>query len=173
MDLGLLVVRVIVGVLFFGHGAQKLFGWYGGYGLEGTGGYFEQLGFPNGKVQAAVAGLAEAGGGILLALGLLTPLALVMLTSVMLVAVIKAHLSKGIWASNGGYEYNLVLVATVFAVTGVGAGKWSLDHALSLNVAGTGWALGALGVGLLGGALALAQTRLAPARKQPTEPTPA
>jgi putative oxidoreductase len=173
MDLGLLVVRVIVGVLFFGHGAQKLFGWYGGYGLEGTGGFFEQLGFPKGKLQAAFAGLAEAGGGILFALGLLTPLALVLLSSVMLVAVIKAHLSKGIWASNGGYEYNLVLVATVFAVTGVGAGKWSLDHALSLNVAGTGWALGALGVGLLGGVLALAQTRLAPSRTQPTEPTPA
>ena len=173
MNLGLLVVRVIVGVLFFGHGAQKLFGWFGGHGIEGTGGFFEQLGFPNGKLQAALAGLAEAGGGILLALGLLTPLSLAAITAVMLVAVVKVHLANGIWAANNGFEYNLVLVAIAFAVTAVGPGNWSLDHVLSLDLSGAGWALGALGAGLIGGLGALAQTRLVRSRQQPPHPTAA
>src|SRR5689334_5538801 len=96
MELGLLVLRVVVGLLFFGHGAQKLFGWFGGHGLAGTGGFFEQIGFPHGKRQAALAGLAEAGGGLLLALGLLTPLAAALIISVMVVAVSKVHFAKEI-----------------------------------------------------------------------------
>lgn len=173
MNLGLLALRVIVGLLFFGHGTQKLFGWFGGHGLAATGGFFEQLGLPNGKRQAAMAGLAEAGGGLLLALGLLTPLATALLTATMLVAVAKVHFSKGLWVTNGGYEYNLVLVAAAFAVAAIGAGKWSLDHVLKLHVAGAGWGLAALGAGLLAGLLALAAARLEASRHHPAHPTAA
>jgi putative oxidoreductase len=174
MNLGLLVLRLIVGLLFFGHGAQKLFGWFGGYGLEGTGGFFESMGFPHGKRQAALAGLSEAGGGLLLALGLLTPLATALITAVMVVAVSKVHFAKGVWNTEGGYEYNLVLVATAFALAAVGAGSWSLDNVLNLDVAGTGWALAALGAGILGGLGALGAARLETSRHQPPgQPTTA
>ena len=104
MELGLLVLRVVVGLLFFGHGAQKLFGWYGGHGLSGTGQFFESMGFPQGKRQAFTAGLFEAGGGLLIALGLVTPFAAAALIAVMLVAVVKVHFAKGPWATEGGYE---------------------------------------------------------------------
>src|SRR5919204_798077 len=120
MSLGLLVLRIVVGLLFFGHGAQKLFGWYGGHGLRGTGAFFESMGFPQGRRQAFTAGLFEAGGGLLLALGLVTPFAAAGLIAVMTVAVIKVHFAKGVWISNGGYEYNAVLAAVAFALAGVG-----------------------------------------------------
>ncbi len=175
MSLGLLVLRVVVGLLFFGHGAQKLFGWWGGYGIEGTGGFFESMGFPNGKRQALFAGAAEAGGGLLLALGLLTPLALALITAVMVVAVSKVHFTKGVWNQDGGFEYNLVLVAAAFALAAVGAGNWSLDHVLSISDAGAGWALGALGAGILGGLVPLAEAKIHAARHQqpPAQPTAA
>jgi putative oxidoreductase len=174
MNLGLLVLRVVIGLLFFGHGAQKLFGWFGGYGLAGTGGFFEQMGFPHGKRQAALAGLAEAGGGILLALGLLTPLAAALIISVMVVAVSKVHFAKGVWNQDGGFEYNAVLAAAAFAVTAIGAGNWSLDNVLNLDVAGAGWALAALGAGILAGIGALVAARLETSRQQPPgQPTAA
>jgi putative oxidoreductase len=173
MSLGLLVLRVVVGLLFFGHGAQKLFGWFGGHGLSGTGQFFESMGFPQGKRQAFTAGLFEAGGGLLLALGLVTPFAAAALIAVMTVAVIKVHFAKGPWVTNGGFEYNAVLSAIAFALAGVGAGKWSLDHALSLNVHGTGWALAALGAGILGGLLPLAEARIAAWRSDHAHPTTA
>jgi putative oxidoreductase len=173
MSLGLLVLRVVVGLLFFGHGAQKLFGWFGGHGLSGTGQFFETMGFPQGKRQAFLAGFFEAAGGVLIALGLVTPFAAAALIAVMTVAIIKVHAAKGVWVTNGGFEYNAVLVAIVFALAGVGAGNWSLDHALSLNVHGTGWALGALVVGFLGGLLPLAEARFAHSRGDSTHPTTA
>src|ERR671936_691951 len=119
MSLGLLVLRVVVGLLFFGHGTQKLFGWFGGHGLAGTGAFFETMGFPQGKRQAFTAGLCEAGGGALIALGLLTPFAAAGLIAVMTVAVIKVHFQKGVWVTNGGYEYKTVLVANAFPLAGV------------------------------------------------------
>jgi putative oxidoreductase len=173
MSLGLLVLRVVVGLLFFGHGAQKLLGWFGGHGLSGTGAFFESMGFPQGKRQAFTAGLFEAGGGLLIALGLVTPFAAAALIAVMTVAVIKVHFQKGVWVTEGGYEYNAVLAAVVFALAGVGAGNWSLDHALSLNVHGTGWALAALGAGILGGLVPLAEARLAASRRDDAHPTTA
>jgi putative oxidoreductase len=173
MSLGLLVLRVVVGLLFFGHGTPKLFGWFGGHGLSGTGQFFESMGFPHGKRQAFLAGLFEAGGGLLIALGLVTPFAAAALIAVMTVAVIKVHAAKGIWSTEGGYEYNAVLVAVVFALAGVGAGNWSLDHALSLHVSGTGWALAALGAGILGGLLPLAEARIAASRADRAHPTTA
>jgi len=173
MSLGLLVLRVVVGLLFFGHGAQKLFGWFGGHGLSGTGQFFESMGFPQGKRQAFMAGLFEAGGGLLIALGLVTPVAAAALIAVMTVAVIRVHFAKGVWSTDGGYEYNAVLVAVVFALSGVGAGNWSLDHALGLHLHGAGWALGALGVGILGALLPLAEARIAASRRDHVHPTTA
>jgi len=173
MSVGLLVLRVVVGLLFFGHGAQKLFGWFGGHGLAGTGQFFESMGFPQGKRQAFLAGFFEAAGGLLIALGLVTPFAAAALIAVMTVAVLKVHLAKGVWSSNGGFEYNAVLAAVAFALAGVGAGNWSLDHAIGLDVHGVAWALGALGAGILGGLLPLAEARLAAARAGGAHPTAA
>jgi putative oxidoreductase len=173
MSLGLLVLRVVVGLLFFGHGAQKLFGWFGGHGLSGTGQFFETMGFPQGKRQAFLAGFFEAAGGLLIALGLVTPFAAAALIAVMTVAVLKVHAAKGVWVTNGGFEYNAVLVAVVFALAGVGAGNWSLDHAIGLNVHGTKWAIGALVVGILGGLLPLAEARFAHSRGDGAHPTTA
>jgi putative oxidoreductase len=173
MNLGLLVLRIVVGLLFFGHGAQKLFGWFGGYGLEGTGGFFEGLGFRPGKRHAFLAGLFEAGGGLLLALGLLTPFAAFAITTVMVVAVAKVHLPKGVWNSDGGYELNLVYVVAAFALAGIGAGQWSLDNALNLDLAGTGWALAELGAGILAGLGALAGPALEARLGRRSEPSSA
>ncbi|HEY1595000.1 MAG TPA: DoxX family protein [Thermoleophilaceae bacterium] len=173
MSLGLLVLRVVVGLLFFGHGAQKLFGWFGGHGLSGTGQFFETMGFPQGKRQAFLAGFFEAAGGLLIALGLVTPFAAAALIAVMTVAILKVHAAKGIWAPDGGFEYNAVLVAVVFALSGVGAGNWSLDHALSLNLHGAGWAVGALVAGILGGLVPLAEARLVSSRHDDAHPTTA
>ena len=168
MNLGLLVIRLVVGLLFVGHGTQKLFGWFGGHGREGTGQFFDALGLRPGRHHALAAGVAEAGGGLLLALGLVTPLAAAAITAVMTTAILTVHGAKGIWNSNGGFEFNLVLLAAAFAITGVGAGAWSLDHALSLDVAGTGWALAELGAGLLGAAGAVVTGRLVASRRGPT-----
>ncbi|HEV7461697.1 MAG TPA: DoxX family protein [Solirubrobacteraceae bacterium] len=160
MNIGLLVVRIIVGLLFVGHGAQKLFGVAGGHGLNGTGQFFDAMGMRPGKLNAFAAGAAEFAAGILLVLGLLTPVAAALVTAVMVVAIATVHLSKGIWVSDGGFELNLVYIAVVFALAGVGAGDWSLDHALGLGVSGTDWAIGALGVGILGALGPLARRAL-------------
>ena len=161
MSLGLLVVRIIVGLYFVGHGAQKLLGVAGGHGLTGTGQFFESMGMRPGKLNAFAAGAAELGAGVLLALGLLTPVAAALVTAVMIVAIVTVHLSKGIWTADGGFELNLVYIAVVFALAGVGSGTWSLDHALGLDIAGTDWAIGALGVGILGALGPLARRALA------------
>jgi putative oxidoreductase len=164
MNVGLAVLHIVVGVLFVGHGAQKLFGAFGGHGLEGTAGFFESIGLRPGRVHAAAAGLAETAGGALLALGLLTPLGAALVTAVMTAAVLTVHVRNGVWVTQNGFEYNLVLVAAVFALAAVGAGTVSLDSALGLDVAGAGWALGALGAGLLGGLGAVLSGRLIGAR---------
>jgi putative oxidoreductase len=161
MELGLLVIRVVVGLLFVGHGTQKLFGWFGGHGLAGTAGFFDSIGMKPAKQHAFLAGLAEAGGGLLLALGLVTPLASAALIAVMTVAVLTVHAKNGIWNTNQGYEFNLVLVAAAFAVAAIGAGDWSLDSALGLDIAGTGWGIAALAAGVLGGLGAIVTGRLA------------
>jgi putative oxidoreductase len=161
MNIGLLVLRIIVGLYFVGHGAQKLFGVAGGHGLNGTGQFFEAMGLRPGRLNAFAAGAAELTAGVLLAVGLLTPLAAALITGVMIVAIATVHWSKGIWTSDGGFELNLVYIAIAFALAGVGAGDWSLDQALGLDVAGTDWAIGALSVGILGAIVPLARRALA------------
>ncbi|MEA2375004.1 MAG: putative oxidoreductase [Thermoleophilaceae bacterium] len=160
MEEGLLILRVVVGVLFVGHGAQKLFGIWGGHGIDGTAGFFEGIGLRPGRLHATAAGFNELAGGALLAVGLFTPLAAVLLIATMTAAIVTVHGPKGAWASNGGYEYNLVLVAVAFAVTAVGSGTLSLDNALGLDDRGIGWALGALALGLIGGLGAVAWGRM-------------
>jgi len=151
MDLALFVLRIVVGLLFVGHGAQKLFGIWGGGGLEGTADMFDSIGLQPASLHARVAAVSEFGGGALLVLGLLTPVAAAALIAVMTAAVLSVHGPNGIWNTNKGYEYNLVLAAAVFALAGAGAGSWSLDSAFNLELSGAGWALAALVVGLLGG----------------------
>lgn len=159
MNLALLALRVVVGALFAGHGAQKLFGSFGGHGPEGTGGFFESLGLKPGKPMAIAAGASEFFGGILVALGLLTPVGALLITSTMVVAIVTAHWSKGVWNTDGGYELNLLVIAVVFALAGAGSGEWSLDHALGLDVSGTEWALGQLALGIAGAAATIAAGR--------------
>lgn len=127
LDIGLLIIRLVIGALFIGHGAQKLFGWFGGYGLKGTGGWFESIGMKPGVTMALFAGLAELIGGILFALGLLTPLAGIMIAGTMLMAIVKVHAPNGLWATSNGYEYNLTLLAVAIGIALIGAGQYSLD----------------------------------------------
>ncbi|KRE53605.1 DoxX family protein [Paenibacillus sp. Soil522] len=127
MALGLLIVRLVVGLLFVGHGAQKLFGWFGGYGPKGTGGWLESIGVKPGVAMAIVAGLMELVGGVLFAAGLLTPLAAALIVMTMLVAIVKVHGQNGLWVTANGYEYNLVLAAIAIGIALTGAGPFSLD----------------------------------------------
>ena len=161
MDLGLLILRMVVGLTLAAHGSQKLFGWFGGYGIAGTGAFFEQLGFRPGKAQAFLAGLAEAGGGLLLAAGLFTPLASAAIVAVMLVAVFSVHLSKGFFVQNGGFEYPLTLGAAAAALSFTGPGVFSLDGALAIFPPGGAWGVAALVAGLLMGAVPLVARRAA------------
>lgn len=151
MDLALLVLRLVVGLLFVGHGAQKLFGVLGGGGLEGTAGMFDNIGLQPGWLHARAAGTAEFLGGALIAFGLFTPFAAAALIGVMTTAVITVHARNGIWNTNQGYEFNVVLSAAVFALAGVGAGAWSLDNAFGFDLHGAIWAVAALAVGIIGG----------------------
>ena len=151
MDLALLVLRLVVGLLFVGHGAQKLFGVFGGGGLEGTAGMFDNIGLQPGWLHARAAGTAEFLGGALIALGLFTPFAAAALIGVMTTAVIAVHARNGIWNTNQGYEFNVVLSAAVFALAGIGAGAWSLDNAFGFDLHGVIWAVAALAVGVIGG----------------------
>jgi|SRR5829696_486350 len=172
MELGLLVLRLVVGVLFIGHGTQKLFGWYGGHGLSGTAGFFDSLGLRPGSVHARAAGTAEALGGLLLVLGLLTPLAAAMIIAVMVSAIITVHYRNGVWSTNGGYEYNLVLIAAAFCIACTGAGEYALDNLFNLGLHGEGWGVAALIAGLLGGIAAVGCGRSARREAQgPAHPT--
>ena len=155
MNLGKLALRGVIGPLFVGHGTQKLFGWFGGHGLEGTAGFFESgLGLRPGKRHATAAGLSEALGGALLTLGAATPVATSMIIGTMTTAIRKVHASKGPWVTQGGFEYNAVLIAAMVALAESGPGAPSVDSALLPKMKGTGWALLALGAGVAGSYLA-------------------
>jgi putative oxidoreductase len=149
------LLRVLIGGLFIGHGTQKLFGWFGGYGPEGTGQFFDSIGLSPGKRNAMVAGAAEAGGGTLLALGLFTPLAAALLTSVMAQAIRSTKLDKGPFAQDGGWELEALFAAAALTFAEIGPGPISLDHALDTEHYGTGWALLALAAGLTGPSVVL------------------
>jgi putative oxidoreductase len=151
-----------------GHGLQKLAGWFEGHGLHATGQSFESMGLRPGKVHATGAGLSETVGGALIAAGLLTPLGASLLSGTMITAIRKVHAPNGPWVTKGGYEYNLVLLAVVFAITDLGPGELSLDARLGTRRAGPGWAIAQLTAGAIGSTAVLAF-----AERQPAEPQPA
>ncbi len=150
MKLGSLLIRWLVGPLFVGHGTQKLFGWFGGHGLEGTGGFFESLGLRPGRRHATAAGAAETAGGALLVLGLATPVAAAVVTGTMVTAIRKVHLKAGPWATNGGWEYNAVLIAAMAAVADAGPGPLSVDARRFPGFHGPALAALAVGAGVAG-----------------------
>ena len=167
MDIGLLLLRLTVGLTLAAHGTQKLFGWFGGPGLDATGQFFTMLGFAPGRRHALMAGLAETGGGLLLALGLLTPVGAALVLGVMLVAAVTVHIEKGFFAQNGWYEFTLVLGAGALSVAFMGPGLLSLDALLGYSMSGILWGVGAFFVGLLGGAIQLVLRRPAPQHAKP------
>ena len=130
MQLGTTLVRGVVGPLFIGHGAQKLWGSFGGHGIEGTGGFFESLGLKPGQRHAKAAGTAELAGGALLTLGAATPLAATLISSTMMTAIRKVHAKNGPWTTEGGWEYNAVLIAAATLLADRGPGAPSVDSAL-------------------------------------------
>jgi putative oxidoreductase len=133
MDLALLIARLAVGLTLAAHGAQKLFGWFGGYGLKGTGGYFEGLGFRPGAAFAAAAGLGELAGGLLTAAGLFSPLGPALLVVVMVVAILAVHWEKGFFAQAGGLEYPLVIAASAVGLA-FAPGAYALDAVLGTRL---------------------------------------
>ena len=159
MSIGLLLLRMVVGLTLAAHGSQKLFGWFGGGGVDGTARGMEQLGFVPGRRSAVLAGLAEAVGGILLALGAATPMAAAVLLGVMLVAIVSVHLKHGFFVMQGGYEYPLVLGLAALSVAFTGPGPLSVDALIGLHLAGAGWGCAALLAGLAGSGIQLASRR--------------
>jgi len=157
VDIGIVLLRAIVGLTLAAHGAQKLFGWFNGPGLTGTAAGLEHLGFRPGYRHAITAGAVETVGGLLLTIGLFTPLAASIVVSVMIVAAVSAHLKKGFFITSGGYEYNVVLGASALAIAFTGPGRVSLDALLGFLVGGSAWGVGALLVGIAGAAMQLTQ----------------
>ena len=155
MQIGRFLARAVIGSLFIGHGAQKLFGSFGGPGLEGTSGMMESLDLRPARANALAAGGAEAGGGALLVAGLATPLACAALIGTMVTAIRKVHLPNGPWAANGGYEYNVALVAALVALAEDGPGDVSLDAVLGTERHGPVWGVLALVLGVVASTLAI------------------
>ena len=148
MDLGLLLLRALIGALMAAHGAQKLFGWFSGHGLRGTADFLESLGWRPGRTFALLLGAAELVGGLALALGAGTPVAAGVLIAVLANAAWVVHRPNGLWNTVGGYEYPLVLVGAAAALAITGPGRFSIDHL-------AGWQLAPLTAAILAAAVAL------------------
>src|SRR3954453_10192579 len=163
MNLARLTARVVIGGLFVGHGTQKLLGWFGGPGLEGTAGIREPLKLNPPRRNALLAGATETAGGALLAAGLATPLASAGLIGTMITAIHKVHWSSGPWVASGGYEYNLVLIAGLLSLSDEEPGDMTLGSAPGLRFSGTRWPLAALTLGASASAASVWLGRNAPA----------
>ena len=162
ISIGLLLLRAVLGLTLAAHGAQKLFGSFGGPGLKGAAVVMEQLGFTPGRRNALAAGLIEFGGGLLLVVGAATPLAAAVSFSVMIVAGVSAHLKGGFFLQNHGYEYTLVLGLAALSLAFTGPGPLSLDALFGVDFAGASLGVAALIAGIAGAAVQLA-TRHVPA----------
>jgi putative oxidoreductase len=160
MELGLLLIRLTVGLTLAAHGSQKLLGWFGGHGLAGTAGWLESVGFRPGRRHAILAGLTEIGGGVLLAIGLATPLGAAIVASVMIVAAAIVHFRNGFFLTGGGYEYNLVLGVAALALAFTGPGAISIDALFGYAEGGVVPGLAAVGIAVIGAAGQLASRRL-------------
>lgn len=158
LDIGLLLVRAVVGGLLAGHGMQKLAGWFGGPGIAGNTDHLRTLGYRHPRRMAWLHGLAETVAGVLFLAGALTPVAAAVIVAVMINAAIAVHAPNGLWVQRGGYEYPLVLGAAALGVAFAGPGRLSLDAAVGWQPT-HGWTLAVLCGGLVAGALALATRR--------------
>jgi len=159
MDTGLLILRVVIGVLLVGHGSQKLSGWFGGYGLKGTGSYLAGLGYRPGVLFAFLAGAAEAVGGASLALGLGVPLGAALLVATM-INVASGHKRDRFWNHEGGWEFPMVLGVIAASLSFTGGGSYALDHAFDWSLSGNAWGVAALIAGALAGIATQATRRL-------------
>lgn len=161
MKFARLLARLFIGGMFIGHGTQKLFGWFGGPGLDGTTGMMEKLELAPPRANAYAASLSEAVGGAAIALGAFTPAAAATLIGTMTTAIRTVHLKNGFWSTGGGYEYNLTIIAALLLIVDGGPGALSVDGALGIEETGAGAALGALALGVLGSTVTLAAARAA------------
>lgn len=170
MKLGMAILRATVGGLMIGHGTQKLFGWFGGHGPDATGQAFESMGLGPGKRNALAAGASEAGGGASLVLGLMTPFGAAGVIGAMVTAMRAVHWARGPWVTEGGWEYNAVIIASAVAIVDAGPGPLSLDAARGRSHWGPGWALAALAAGAGGSALVMEQGKRHSAQSSPGQP---
>lgn len=160
MDIGLLLIRLAVGGAFAAHGAQKLFGMFGGHGLAGTAAFLEGQGFRPGRFYAWLLGVTEVAGGLMLAAGFLTPLAAGGLAGAMLTAILTAHRGKGFFAQGGGCELPFMLGITAIATAFSGPGRYSLDHMLGWQLEGSEWGIAAAVLALAASSLTLGSRHL-------------
>jgi putative oxidoreductase len=160
MSYGLLILRVVIGLVFFAHGAQKLFGWWGGPGLAGTKGWLGSMGFRTPGAMALLVAVSEA-SGLLFAAGFLTTLAGLLMVSSMVVAIGSVHWRNGFWNTGQGYEFNLVLLTVPIAIATTGPGRLSIDHALGWddNLSGPIWGMAVLTLALVGALFVLVAMR--------------
>jgi putative oxidoreductase len=164
MATGILLLRLTIGLTLAAHGAQKLFGWFGGQGLEEAGQAFDAIGFKPGRRHAILAGLVEIAAGLFLALGLAAPLAAAVVLSVMMVAAVSVHGRNGFFITEGGYEFNVVFGMAAWTIAFTGPGPYSLDAALGVALGGEVWGLAAFAVSLIGAVGQLAQRQAATQR---------
>jgi putative oxidoreductase len=170
MSYGLLLLRVVVGLAFIGHGTQKLFGWFGGYGPQGTGGFFASQGYRAGVPMAVAAGLSETTGGALLALGFLTPLAGTLLAIVMINAIGSVTLKRAFML---GSELEIAYLTIAVSFAAIGPGRFSIDRAIGWddNISGVWWGVAALAAAAAVSALTLTVGRTRPVDQEPAAET--
>jgi putative oxidoreductase len=167
MAYGLLLLRVATGGIVLAHGLQKTFGWWNGPGPKGVRGWLASIGFRFAGLMALLLIVAED-GGLLLALGLLTPLAALLIVSSQFVAVWTTHWKNGFWNGGGGFEFNVILIAAATAIAATGPGRFSIDRWLGWddNLSGVWWGVGVLGLGFAGAALIATVLRRAPGQQE-------